>query len=157
MEPNGQETAGIQTFVDFNPSHLHVTQVTPDPASPLNVTLTNRHDNSQGTIDFAAGVFTAGPTTTFILATVTFVFAQCADDQATNLIFSIQSPRKTIASIGGEELQRELFGSAITIDSSVPACTGVPSLSQWGLIAMAGLLAAVFAWWVRRNLRREGA
>ena len=157
VEPNGQETTGVQTFIDFNPSHLQVTEVIPTPGSPLTVILANTHDNSEGTVDFAAGVFTGGSTTTFTMATVTFSFGQCANEQTIDLVFSSQPPRNTIASIGGEEIQQGLFGVSISIDPDVPNCIPVPSVSQWGLISMAGLLAGVFLWRMRRITRWKTA
>ena len=118
VEPNGQETTGVQVFIDFTSSHLQVSQIIADPNSPLDVVLqAPEFDNSAGTIGLSYGTFTTGPTTSFTLATITFV--SNVVDLDTNVAFSTVTPRKTIASIEGSEIQDELAGSTISILAGV--------------------------------------
>jgi hypothetical protein len=103
VEPNGQETTGVQVFIDFTSSHLQVSQIVADPNSPLDVVLqAPEFDNSAGTIGLSYGTFTTGPTTSFTLATITFV--SNVVDLDTNVAFFTVSLRKTIASIEGSTI-----------------------------------------------------
>jgi len=118
VEPNGQETTGVQVFIDFTPSHLQVSQIITDPNSPLDVVIqAPDFDNSAGTIGLSYGTFATGPTTSFTLAIITFVSKVV--DLDTKVAFSTVSPRKTIASIEGSEIQDELAGSTISILAGV--------------------------------------
>ncbi len=140
MEPNGQETTGVQVFIDFVPNHLQVSQITTDSGSPLDIPLqTPEFDNGAGTIGLSYGTLGSGPTGPFTLATITYVAE--AIDIDTNLVFSSVLPRRTITSVGGTETQDELVGATITIGSPTPTATPtpepIPSLTDLALVGLA--------------------
>ena len=125
VEPNGQAVAGVQTFIDFDPSVLQVSGLLLGDDSPLAVVLLNKVLNDKGEIDFAAGSFTSSPDSTFIVANITFVAG--SSDAATTLSFSRESPRQTLASIGADEVQRNLIDVEIIIGNPLPTPTPSPT------------------------------
>ncbi|MDP6717860.1 MAG: cohesin domain-containing protein, partial [Pirellulaceae bacterium] len=124
VEPNGQQVAGVQAFVNFDPSIVQVTALTLDSSSPLTVQLLNKFDNTAGQIDFAAGSFTSSPSTTFVAANIAFTAANV--DAATTLSLSRESPRQTIASVEADEVLRDLIGAEIIIGNPLPTPTPSP-------------------------------
>jgi hypothetical protein len=140
VEPNGQETTGVQVFIDYDPSHLQVSLVVADSGSPLEIPLqTPEFDNAAGTIGLSYGTLSSGPTDPFTLATITFIAEAVEID--TNLVFSTTLPRKTIASVGGSETQNELVGATITIGApsatATPTPEPIPSLTEMALVGLA--------------------
>lgn len=135
VEPNGQATAGAQVFIDFDPDHIRVDSIALEPGSPFNITLINKFDNSAGTIDLAAGAFLSPPSSTFTLATI---FAEAKSvNTFTSLEFSTVLPRRTVASIDGAEIQRELIGTTIAVGHTDPVDlkiekTGTPKTVRAG-------------------------
>jgi hypothetical protein len=124
IEPNGQPVAGVQAFIDFDASFLQVTELSVDAGSPLSIPLLSNFDNVNGEIDIAAGTFAPGPPdTTFVMANITFVAD--IEHTVTNLSFSSEAPRQSIASIASDEVLRELIGVEIVIGN--PSSTPTPS------------------------------
>jgi hypothetical protein len=125
VEPNGQSTTGVQVFVNFDQSLVSVLALNIDPDSPLSVPLLKSFDNRLGTVDLVAGTFDVPATEPFILGTITFT--SLAVTAETKFEFSSASPRKTVASISGEEIQRYLFGADLTIQGTGDISTPSPS------------------------------
>jgi uncharacterized repeat protein (TIGR01451 family) len=133
IEPNGQETTGVQTFMNFDPTHIQIDSVA--LVGPINIQLANAVDNSAGTIDLAAGILGVGPNSTFTLATIS-VQAKSVNT-LTSISFSTTFPRVTTASILGSEMQRDLIGTTIAIGHTDPVDldiqkTGAPQIVRAG-------------------------
>ena len=126
VEPNGQDTTGVQAFVDFDQSLVQVLALRFDPDSPLSIPLLKSFDNNQGTIDLVAGTLGAAATDSFILGTITFTTRGATGE--TSIVFSTAKPRRTIAGSSGQENQRSLFGADLAIQGlgATPTPTNTP-------------------------------
>ena len=108
-----------------------------------------RVDAATGVIDTVAGDGTSGfsgdggPATSASLGGPSGV----AVDASGNLF---------IADTGNDRI-RKVGGIAAVVPTPTPTPASIPSLTQWGLIAMAGLIAAILLWQRRRVMSRDRA
>ena len=95
----GEAVNTAEAHIDFDSTYLEVVSITPGTALP-NV-LWNQHDDTAGTIDYAAGAQLGGaaPTADFVLATLNLSAKEVTE--ATPLTFVYDLPlRETIAVVG---------------------------------------------------------
>lgn len=145
VEPNGGAVTGVQAFLNFDPHAIEVLSVVPAVSSPLVLVLVNRFDNESGTLDFAAGSLIDSATTSFLMVRITA--RTRISGVVTEIDFSSEKLRVTIASVGGDAVQRDLFGSSITVSPM----TDVSLTNALGLLLiMAGFAAGFYL------LRRDG-
>ena len=122
-----QLVAGVQVFIDFNPTYFQVLDadagiagIQINEGSTLPNVLLNSVDNTTGTIDYSAGKLGEPfPCGNFIIATVEF---QALEETApsTSVSFSTTFPRETIVDYGGDDITGTITGSMVTVTPDAP-------------------------------------
>ena len=122
IEAGDQPVDGAEAHIDFNPDYLTVVDADGNPTnsiiggSALPTELQNSVDNSQGTIDYAAGMLVGTPPTgTFTLATIRF--KAVAEISETPIVFSFTSPRKTDVVFEGQSILGEHTDGSVRIEA----------------------------------------
>jgi uncharacterized repeat protein (TIGR01451 family) len=119
VEPNGQEVTGVEAFITYDPEHVTARSVGIDPTSPLNQQMANSISNETGVVRIGAGVLGPGPTSAFTMANIEF--DALIVGQVTSIMLSGgPEERKSVASVDGFEIQRNLLGSTVTIIEPTP-------------------------------------
>ena len=124
-EAGEQPVAGIQAFINFNPTCLEVQDADTEvagvqiaPGSDLPLVITNSADNISGTIDYVAGVALTESVTypdgTFTVATIQF--KALAETDATSITFSADSPRGSSVDYAGGDITGTLRGATVGIN-----------------------------------------
>jgi hypothetical protein len=115
-QANGQEVSGISAFLDFDPNYFQVASIT--AGDTLTVPLQNVYDNTAGTLDYSAGVFSNFPTGTFTVATVTFNTSATTTGNTT-ISFHTSGSRTTDADLGGSSKLNSTTGAAVELVSGI--------------------------------------
>jgi len=122
LEAGSQPVDGAEAHLDFDPTYLRVVNangVEADEITPITTTLDtvlqNAADNSQGTIDYAAGVLTGEPPTgTITLASIRL--KAITETVGTELPFVFTASRKTgVVFEGGSVLGDHIDGNVAVI------------------------------------------
>jgi uncharacterized repeat protein (TIGR01451 family) len=127
VEPNGQEVTGVSAFIEFDPDQAFARKVTLDPMSPLNALISDSVSNDIGVVQIGAGFLGpgSGPDSAFTMAIIEF---EALNVNATVGFTLADSPgRRSMASVNGFEIQRDLSGVSVTI--TIPTPTPVPPQS----------------------------
>jgi len=102
IEAGSQSVDGAEAHVDFDPDYLTVVDAEGNPTdsiisgAALPTEIQNSVDNSQGTIDYAAGILSGEPPTgAFTLATIRFKAEAPGPQAGIPLSFVFTLPRKT--------------------------------------------------------------
>jgi outer membrane biosynthesis protein TonB len=125
VQAGTQNIDGAEIHLNFDASKLQVTSIT--PATTLGVPIVGLvHNNTLGTIDYAAGTFSNPPNGTFDLLTVTFQTI-AASQGATVQIADAQIPRRSdITSSGVSVMNSAQNRTLTTIVISDGSSTGTP-------------------------------
>jgi uncharacterized repeat protein (TIGR01451 family) len=113
VSPNDQPVSGIQSFINFDPTKVSVVSIEFPPDSPLGLNLRTEFDNDSGGVIIAAGTLGDPVTRPFSLAVITFLSA--SEPSLTHIGFSTSTPRNTIASVDGIEVQRDTTGIEVRV------------------------------------------
>ena len=123
IQAGEQPFDGAEAHLDFDPTYLRVVNtdgVEVDKITPvttwLDTVLQNSADNSQGTIDYAAGVLTSEPPTGTITLASTHLKA-ITETVGTELSFAFTTPRKTdVVFKGGSVLSDHIDGNVTAVN-----------------------------------------
>jgi Zn-dependent metalloprotease len=112
VQANKQLAEGAAAYLNFDPEQLQVNHLT--VGKTFDFVLQNEFDNTQGHINFAAGVWdNEVPKGLFTLVTINMTVLQ-ADGEKT-LSFNTTAPRQTEASSGGKSVISEQRGEVVII------------------------------------------
>jgi hypothetical protein len=112
-----QQVDGASAYLDFDPTVLQVQQIT--KGDTFQVELQNDYDNTNGTIDFAAGSFGSYPSGTIELFLVEF--EAIGATSSTPLAFVFDAPRQSDVTFSGTSvLDAHLDGTVELLTPSVP-------------------------------------
>jgi hypothetical protein len=100
VQADSHQVDGVAAYVNFDPSILHVEQMTLTSALPL--ILAESFSNITGSIDIVAGTFSNLPTGTFEFAEIELA-AQAATP-ITSLAFNFTPPRQSDITFGGNSI-----------------------------------------------------
>ncbi len=104
---------GAAAYLDFDPAVLEVVSISVGTAFPTNIQ--NRFDNAVGTIDFAAGQFSALPTSTFTLAALQI--RAKAVSATTTVSFHTISPRVSDLVFHGSSVNPSLSSVSFAVQA----------------------------------------
>ena len=120
------------------------------PSTSTNAVLT---DALPSGVTFASS--TPGlPTCAESSGTVTCSLSNLAKNATATVVIQVEVATSTTGSVSNSARVTGDMPDYFPTNNSSTAITGVPSLSQWGLVAMGGLLAAVLTWRRRRRAKR---
>jgi hypothetical protein len=112
VQANKQLAEGAAAYLNFDPEQLQVNHLT--VGNTFDFVLQNEFDNTQGHINFAAGVWdNEVPQGTFTLVTINMTVLQ-ADGEKT-LSFNTTAPRQTEAASAGKSVISEQRGEVVII------------------------------------------
>jgi uncharacterized repeat protein (TIGR01451 family) len=112
VQANKQLVEGAAAYLNFDPTQLQVNHLT--VGNTFDFVLQNEFDNTQGHINFAAGVWDNDvPKGTFTLVTINMTLLQIDGEET--LSFNTSAPRQTEAASGGKSLMSEQQGGEIVI------------------------------------------
>jgi hypothetical protein len=152
VQTNGQAVDGAEIHLDFDPALLEV--ISAVPGATLGVTiLPPVFDNTAGTIDYAAGTFSAFPTATFDLLTITFR-AKAAGTSAIR-IPAADVPRKSDVTFAGSSfitVTAPVDLGSVTINGGVVATPEPPIVTGPALAAQVVREGTGETVWVQMNL-----
>ena len=132
-----------------------VTVTNNGPVNATGVTLTDTLPSGVTFSSVSTGCTQSGGTVTCSIGTM-------ASDasKVISIVVSVDAPTtgtlSNTASVTGNETELITSNNSATVSTSVGAAP-IPGLSQWGLMALAVMLAALFAWRLRRRARPEAA
>lgn len=132
VQAGAQQVDGASAFLSFDPGVLQVVNVT--GGSVLPVPILNQFSNAAGTVDYSAGTFSAFPTGTFALATITF--SAVASATASSLSFGTVMPRQSEVTFGGTSVLDGAQGGTVNVaagTTATPTPTAVPTPTPTGL------------------------
>jgi hypothetical protein len=102
-----------EAYLNFDPAYLQVQSIT--NGSTLGFVLLSTFNNTPGTVDYAAGTFTAPITADFTLLTITFKAIDAPPLGSTVISFNTVLPRKTDAFRTGNSILGTTTNLTITI------------------------------------------
>jgi len=118
VEAGDQPVDGVEAHIDFDPAYLTVVDADGNPTdsiisgTTLPIELQNSVNNSQGTIDYAAGILSGEPPTgAFTLATIRF--KAMARTGNTAVTFNLTPPRDTKITFGGDNLTFNVLAGSV--------------------------------------------
>ncbi|MEL6591413.1 MAG: cohesin domain-containing protein, partial [Bacteroidota bacterium] len=111
VQTNGQAVAGAEIHLDFDPSLVEVVSLSPGTSLPI--PLQNTSDNTNGTIDYAAGTFGAAVSTDFTLVTINFLAKNVIGSNTP--VYGTVFPRQTQASFLGQTVLDEAIPFTISV------------------------------------------
>ncbi len=125
VQAGSESIAGAEIYLDFDPTVLNVTGLTPGPSFQFPL-VGPTFDNSlpTGTIDYGGGSVSNFPTGTFTLITISF---EAIGVGTTAIDYSFTFPRETkigIAGAGEEEAPNTASASVEVVDSTVAVTLG---------------------------------
>lgn len=131
-----QVAHGAAAYIDFDPTVFEVVRVTQNPSMPIQ--LQNEHDNTAGTIGYAAGKLgnEGLPSGTLTLATVTFRALAAANDAT--LSFSSDFGRKTDIAYAGFSLLDSAPAATFNVLQTRPADIDAPAPQPGDLLPPVG-------------------
>ncbi len=152
LEQNGTVTLTVQVemvsgsanaaemYLNFDPSVLQVNSLTPN-TSILNVgTVSAEFDNTEGTLQYGAGVFSNFPTTSFDLLEIEFQAIGDAGTSSTIDFFDPPGVPSTIIAVNGNNILGTSSGATININSSdtqpVITLQGTASVDEGGSLSI---------------------
>jgi hypothetical protein len=114
VQLDGQAVDGASAYLNFDPTLMQVATIT--AGSELDIVLLKSFDNATGEVDFSAGTLSEPwPTTTFVLATVTFTATTESD--GTPIGFNTVLPRPSDVTFAGDSLLDKSAGNTIVIEN----------------------------------------
>ncbi|MDM8562110.1 cohesin domain-containing protein [Candidatus Marithioploca araucensis] len=112
VQANKQLAEGAAAYLNFDPEQLQVNHLT--VGNTFDFVLQNEFDNTQGHINFAAGVWdNEVPKGLFTLVTINMTVLQVGGEET--LSFNTTAPRQTEASSGGKSVISEQRGEVVII------------------------------------------
>jgi hypothetical protein len=156
VQGNGQPHSVVEVHLNFDQTILSVNSATVVGAATLPFELIPlAFDNSNGTVDYAAGTFSEPPSGTYNLLEVEF---QVIDAQSTTIdfAFDIGNNRETVVAYEGIDVLANATGASITatpvalaLASATAAAQGSsPAVAALPLLVLSGLSMVVL--WRRR-------
>jgi hypothetical protein len=116
-QANGQDVAGVDIYVTFDPTYLEVQDIT--PGTTLGTQLQKTFDNATGMIKYSAGTFTTPyPNARFTVATILFHTKAITTNVQTNLNFSTSGPDVTLVTSGSDLVLRNTSGASVNIQQT---------------------------------------
>lgn len=114
VQAGTQQVDGAFAYLNFDQQYVQVTNITLGESLPLEIQ--NQFDNSNGSVEIAAGAINNFPTGTFTLATITFQAKNELTETAQ--AFNSTMPRISDITFGGQSVMDQLVGSTVSIENA---------------------------------------